>query len=75
MVLENKLGISDAAELARQEEIITKRKAKQLYETGYINKLEVGNFKGLSQIHCYIFEDIYEFAGIIRKVNLAKGNF
>jgi len=75
MILENKLGISDAAELARQEEIITKRKAKQLYETGYINELEIGNFKGLSQIHRYLFEDVYEFAGQIRKVNLSKASF
>lgn len=75
MVLENKLGISDQFELAKIEEKITKVKALKLFETGKLNSFEVGTFKGLSQIHKYMFEDIYEFAGEIRKENISKGNF
>ncbi|MCL2312568.1 MAG: Fic family protein [Firmicutes bacterium] len=75
MFLDNKLGIKEAPELARQEEIITKRKAKRLYESGDIEKLEVGTFKGLADIHAYLFCEIYEFAGKIREVNISKGSF
>ena len=74
-MLENKLGIKSDVELSREEERITKIKALQLFDTGIINQLEVGTTKGLSDIHKYLFSDIYEFAGKIRNVNLAKGNF
>jgi len=74
-MLENKLGITDQVELARMEEKISKQKARQLFESGDINKVEVGIFKGLAFIHAYLFEDIYDFAGKIREVNIAKGNF
>ena len=75
MALENKLGITDSAELARTEEKISKQKALQLFELNLLDTFEVGTFKGLVQIHKYLFEDIYAFAGQIRKVNIAKGNF
>lgn len=75
MALENKLGITDSAELARMEEKISKQKALQLFELNLLDTFEVGTFKGLAQIHKYLFEDIYEFAGKIRKVNIAKDNF
>ena len=75
MALENKLGITDSAELARTEEKISKQKALQLFELNLLDTFEVGTFKGLAQIHKYLFEDIYAFAGQIRKVNIAKGNF
>lgn len=75
MALENKLGITDSAELARTEEKISKQKALQLFELNLLDTFEVGTFKGLAQIHKYLFEDIYDFAGKIRKVNMAKGNF
>ena len=75
MTLENKLGITDAAELAREEERISKKKAVWLFESGTLAALPVGTFSALQQIHKYLFEDIYEFAGNIRSVNLAKGNF
>jgi len=75
MVLENILGITDSVELARIEEKISKKKALQLFESGYLDSLEVGKFNALSKIHQYLFEDIYDFAGKIRHVNLAKGNF
>ena len=75
MALENKLGITDSAELARTEEKISKQKALQLFELNLLDTFEVGTFKGLAQIHKYLFEDIYAFAGLIRKVNIAKGNF
>ncbi|PGD70195.1 protein adenylyltransferase Fic [Bacillus wiedmannii] len=74
-VLENELGIKNQLELNRVEERLSKIKAKDLYDSGEINNIEVGTFKGLSDIHNYLFEDIYFFAGKIRKVNLAKGNF
>lgn len=74
-MLENKLNISDPAELAREEERISKKKAKELFETGYLNTLEPGTFDALRKIHQYLFEDIYSFAGELRKVNIAKGNF
>ena len=75
MVLENKLGLSNDLELAREEERITKLKAIELFETGRLDEFEVGTFKGLSQIHKYLFEDIYDFAGKIRTENIAKNNF
>ena len=75
MVLENKLGITNAAELAREEEKISKKKAIELFETGYLDNLEAGTFDALAKIHKYLFEDIYDFAGKIREVNIAKGNF
>lgn len=75
MVLENKLGITDSAELARQEEKISKKKALELFEKGILNSLEVGTFESLSKIHKYLFDEIYEFTGEIRNVNIAKGNF
>lgn len=75
MTLENKLGIKDSAELAREEERISKKKALELFETGYLDSLEAGTFDTLSRIHKYLFDEIYDFAGKIRVVNLAKGNF
>ncbi len=75
MVLENKLKIENSMELAREEEKITKKKALDLFDSGKINEVEIGTFKGLALIHKYIFEDIYVFAGKIRGVNIAKGNF
>lgn len=75
MVLENKLNITDQVELAKAEEKLSKQKAKQLFESGDIDKIEVGTFAGLSAIHQYLFEDIYDFAGKVREVNIAKGNF
>ena len=73
MVLENKLSITDQIELARAEEKISKRKARQLFDSGDIHKAEVGKFAGLAFIHDYLFGEIYPFAGIIRDVNIAKG--
>ncbi|MBS3965298.1 MAG: Fic family protein [Methylomonas sp.] len=75
MVLQNKLNITDQIELNKAEEKISKQKAKRLFESGDINRMEIGTFKGLAQIHAYLFGDIYEFAGTIRDVNIAKGNF
>ena len=75
MMLENKLNITNQVDLANAEEKISKRKAKQLFDSGDIAKVEVGTFAGLSFIHAYLFEDIYDFAGKIREVNIAKGNF
>ena len=75
MALENKLGITDSAELARAEEKISKTRALELFETGLLDTFEVGTFKGLSQIHEYLFGEIYNFAGKIRTVNIAKGGF
>ena len=74
MVLENKLGITESAELAREERI-SKTKALELFEKGILNSLEAGKFDALSKIHKYLFDEIYPFAGEIRNVNLAKGNF
>lgn len=74
-MLENKLKINDSAELAREEERISKKKAKELFENNMLEKLEPGKFVTLQQIHKILFEDIYYFAGEIRDVNLAKGNF
>ena len=75
MILENKLNITDQIELAHAEEKISKQKAQQLFDTGDINKVEIGKFAGLAFIHAYLFEDIYHFAGKIRDVNIAKGDF
>ncbi|WP_395947532.1 protein adenylyltransferase Fic [Caedibacter taeniospiralis] len=75
MILKNKLGITNQVELAKAEEKISKQKAKQLFDSGDIAKAEIGTFKGLSFIHAYLFDDIYNFAGKIRDVNIAKGNF
>ena len=75
MVLQNKLNITDQVELNKADERISKQKAKQLFESGDIHRLEIGTFKGLAQIHAYLFGDIYEFAGKIRDVNIAKSNF
>ena len=75
MPLENKLNITDPAELAREEERISKKRAKEMFENNYLDTLNPGTFESLKKIHKYLFEDIYEFAGEIRKVNIAKGNF
>lgn len=75
MVLENKLGITESAELAREEERISKKKALELFEKGILDILEVGTFGSLSKIHKYLFDEIYYFAGEVRNVNIAKGNF
>ena len=74
-MLENKLGITNEVELAKEEERRTKLKALELFDTNKINEFEIGTFSGLSKIHEYLFSDIYDFAGKIRKDNLAKGNF
>ena len=75
MALENKLGITDSAALAREEEKSSKKKALELFETGYLDTLTAGTFESLSLIHKYLFDEIYEFAGKMREVNIAKGNF
>lgn len=75
MILENKLNITHQVELAKAEEKISKQKAKQLFDSGDIAKVEVGTFKGLAFIHAYLFDEIYHFAGKIREVNIAKGDF
>ena len=75
MVLENKLGITESSQLAKEEERISKTKALELFERGVLESLEVGKFSSLSKIHKYLFDEIYFFAGEIRNVNLAKGNF
>ena len=74
-MIENKLGITNEIELAKEEEKITKLKALELFDTNKINEFEVGTTKGLIDIHKYLFSDIYDFAGSIRNVNIAKGNF
>lgn len=74
-VLENKLNITTSSELSREEEKISKKKALELFDTGYMDMLEAGTFDCLSKIHNYLFDDIYKFAGKIRTVNIAKGNF
>ena len=74
-MLENKLGITNSVDLAHEEERITKLKALELFDTNKIDEFEIGTFKGLSCIHKYLFDDIYSFAGKIRKENIAKGNF
>lgn len=74
-MLENKLGITDSAELARIEEKISKQKAVEMFESGYLESLEAGTFESLAKIHKYLFDKIYDFAGELRKVNISKGNF
>lgn len=74
-MLENKLGITNEVELSKEEERITKLKALELFDSNKINEFEVGTFDGLSKIHKFLFDDIYDFAGTIRKDNIAKGNF
>lgn len=75
MALENKLGLTSSADLAHEEERISKKKAVELFETGLLDTLPAGKFMTLQAIHKYLFEDIYDFAGEIRTVNMAKGNF
>ena len=75
MALENKLGLTSSADLAREEERISKKKAVALFEAGLLDQLEAGTFSSLQFIHKYLFEDIYDFAGELRTVNIAKGNF
>ena len=75
MILENKLNLTDQIELAKAEEELSKRKAKQLFDSGDISDMEVGTYQSLAAIHAYLFDDIYFFAGKIREVNMAKGNF
>lgn len=75
MTLENKLGITDQVELARAEERISKQKARELFDSGGIDKVEAGTFAGLAFIHAWLFGDIYDFAGKVRDVNIAKGGF
>jgi cell filamentation protein len=75
MILENKLNITSQVELSRAEEKISKQMAKQIFESSEINKIEVGTFNGLSEIDRFLFGDIYAFAGKVRDVNIAKGNF
>ena len=75
MVLGNKLQLTSQVELNRAEEKLSKQKAKQLFESGDIDSVEVGTFAGLATIHAYLFGEVYEFAGKVRDVNLAKGNF
>ncbi|MGN0243205.1 MAG: protein adenylyltransferase Fic [Lachnospiraceae bacterium] len=74
-MLENKLGITSSADLAREEERISKKKAVMLFEKGVLDNLPVGTFSALQVIHKFLFDDIYDFAGKIRTVNIAKGNF
>lgn len=73
-MLENKLGITDSTELARLEEKVSKKNALRLFETGELDRMTAGTYQSLAKIHKYLFEDIYEFAGKLRNVNLAKGN-
>ena len=75
MALENKLGLTNSADLAREEERISKKKALELFEKGILDHLPAGKFSTLQAIHKYLFEDIYDFAGKLRTVNIAKGNF
>ena len=75
MAPENKLGLTSSADLAREEERLSKKKAVELFENGVLDTLPAGKFSTLQAIHKYLFEDIYDFAGKLRTVNLAKGNF
>ena len=75
MALENKLGLTSSADLAREEERISKKKAVELFEKGILDNLPAGKFSTLQTIHKYLFKDIYNFAGELRTVNIAKGNF
>ena len=75
MALENLLGITDSAELARVEEKISKKKAAEMFESGFLDKLKAGKYNSLAEIHKYLFSEIYEFARKLRTVNIAKSNF
>ena len=75
VALDNKLNITDSAELTREEEKISKKKAVELFENGYLDNYEAGTFKMLAAIHRYLFDELYDFAGKVRTVNMAKGNF
>lgn len=75
MALENKLGLTNSTDLAREEERISKKKALELFESGILDTLPAGKFSTLQKIHEYLFSDIYDFAGKVRSVNIAKGNF
>jgi len=75
MALDNKLNISDSAELARVEEKISKRKALELFESGRLDEMEAGSFAALKELHKTLFEELYDFAGAVRTVNISKGNF
>jgi len=75
MALKNKLGLTSSADLAREEERISKKKAAELFEKGVLDNLSAGKFSTLQAIHKYLFDDIYDFAGKLRTVNIAKGNF
>ena len=75
MALENKLGLTSSADLAREEERISKKKALELFESGLLDKLEAGKFSALKAIHKYLFDEIFDFAGELRTVNISKGNF
>ena len=75
MALENKLGLTSSADLAREEERLSKKKAVELFENGMLDTLPAGKFTTLQAIHKYLFEDIYDFAGKMRDVNISKGNF
>ena len=75
MVLENKLGITNSSEFAREEERLSKKRALELFETQRFNAMKAGTFKALQEIHKYLFQDLYDFAGELRTVNIAKGNF
>lgn len=75
MALENKLGLQNSADLAREEERISKKKALELFETGMLDRLEAGKFSALKTIHKHLFDEIYDFAGELRTINIAKGSF
>ena len=75
MVLENKLGITNSADLAKEEEKLSKKRAVELFENGLLSLADAGSFSSLQKIHEYLFQDIYDFAGEIRTVNIAKGSF
>ena len=75
VVLENKLGITDSSELAREEERLSKKKAVELFESGCLDSLEAGTYAALAEIHRRLFDEVYDFAGRMRRVNIAKGNF
>lgn len=74
-MLDNRLGITDSVELAREEERISKQKAREMFESGFLDELIPGSFDSLAKIHKYLFGSIYDFAGVIRNVNVSKGNF
>ena len=75
MTLENKFGLTSSADLAREEELVSKKRAVELFENSVLDSLSAGKFSTLQAIHKYLFEDIYDFAGELRTVNIAKGNF